>query len=390
MNLNILFWIAGAKQNSKGLCPIYVRITIAGKRTEISTNIFAKPKDWDDKKKRIKGSEEITKLQNQRITQFEAEINRIHLYLEQTRQTITGERIKKLLFQNPQKTFLEVYAEMLEQKELLINIEYTPRTIEIYQTNFNHCKAFLKKSKQEAIAITEVKTKFLKDYELYLKTIVKASHNYAVRILRNVKQVVEFAIVSEYIESNPLTAIKIKSKDYLKPRIYLTPEELQKIKDFDFQNPTFAKIKDLFLFQCYTGFSYSDLTSFKFKEHTVIHEGKKFISKKRDKKHTGTAQMLPLFNDALALLEKYSYQMPIISNQTYNRIIKEIATVVGISKNLTTHVARRTAAMYWLNDENLPFEIVAQMLGHETDKTTRKYYAEMLIKKIAKIFKDRK
>lgn len=388
MNLNILFWLAVAKQNQKGLCPIYIRMTIQGKRTEISTNIFCAPKDWDTAKKRIKGSDEVTKLQNQRLTQFEAEINKVHLHLEQTQQTISGEKVKKLLFQKAQKTFLEVYEEMMNQKELLIDIEYTPRTLEIYQTNFTHCKNFLKKTKQEGISIADVKTKFLNDYQIYLKTVVKASHNYCVRILRNVKQVIEFAIINEYIEASPLTAIKLKSKESGKKRVYLTYEEIEKVKNYKFANPTMQKTKDLFLFQCYTGFSYADLVTFKFEKHVIDFEGDKFIDKQRVKKQNGTAQMLPLFDSALELLEKHNYQLPIISNQTYNRIIKEIAVVVGIEKNLTTHVARRTAAMFWLNDKNLSFEIVAQMLGHDTDKTTRKYYAEMLIKKIAKIFKN--
>ncbi len=377
-----MFWLANAKKNKKGLCPIYIRITISGKRTEISTNIFVNPANWDSHKKKIKGSEELVQLQNKRLTQFEAEINRIHLTLEQHSQTVSGEKIKSLLFQKPALTFLEVYQKMIEEKEMLIGIEYTARTLEIYQTNLNHCKDFLRKTKQEQIAVADTKTKFIKEYEHYLKTVVKASHNYAVRILRNIKQVVQYAIAHEYVESSPLLAVQFKTKESKKNRVYLTHEEMNLITNHTFVNPTLQKIADLFIFQCLTGFSYADIATFKFDADTTKHNNRVFIEKQRQKKQEGTPQMLPIVTQAMQILEKYQMKLPIISNQTYNRIIKEIAAVVGITKNLTTHVARRTAAMYWLNDKDISFEIVAQMLGHESDRTTRKYYAHILIAKI--------
>lgn len=385
--ISILFWLAGAKKNKKGLCPIYIRITIGGERTDISTGIMVKPEDWDGVNKRVIGKSDIVELQNKRLVHFESEINRIHLYLEQNRQIISGNSVKRLLFQGDMPSFVDLYQKMIKDKSLLVGTEFTARTIEIYQTNFNHCKDFLRQTNQFHITIGEVRTKFIKEYEMYLKTVVKASHNYCMRILRNVKQVIRYAIAYEYIEHSPLIAVQFKMNKSRKKREYLTALELDLIRKYHFQNPTFAKIQDLFLFQCATGFSYADLISFSFGEHTIDYEGKRFIEKQRKKREYGTSAILPLFDEAVSILEKYNYQLPIISNQTYNRLLKEMGKVVNVEKRFTTHIARRTAAMYWLNDKSFPLDLVAQMLGHESEKTTKEYYAHILLKTIAEKFK---
>ena len=73
--------------------------------------------------------------------------------------------------------------------------------------------------------------------------------------------------------------------------------------------------------------------------------------------------------------------MPEIANGNYNAYLKEIAVIVGIGKNLTTHVARRTAAMLFL-EHHCDLDTVAKMCGHNNAKMTKKYYTKIRIQRI--------
>ncbi len=88
------------------------------------------------------------------------------------------------------------------------------------------------------------------------------------------------------------------------------------------------------------------------------------------------------FETARNILAKYNGCLPIVTNQTYNRFLKEVAAILGITKRLTTHVVRKTTAMQWLNAGVLE-ETVVRMLGHNTTKQL-KIYAQVEEKKIAK------
>ena len=74
--------------------------------------------------------------------------------------------------------------------------------------------------------------------------------------------------------------------------------------------------------------------------------------------------------------------MPILSNQKRNAYLKEIATVCGINKELTFHIARHTFATTVTLSNGVSIETVSKMLGHTNLKTTQ-HYAKILDKKIS-------
>jgi site-specific recombinase XerD len=75
--------------------------------------------------------------------------------------------------------------------------------------------------------------------------------------------------------------------------------------------------------------------------------------------------------------------LPVYSNQKYNAYLKEIASVCGIKKNLTTHLARHTFATTVTLSKGVPIESVSKMLGHRSLKTTQ-IYAKVLDEKVEK------
>ena len=201
------------------------------------------------------------------------------------------------------------------------------------------------------------------------------------------KSFIKDALHQGLLKSDPYNTFKPKRGKHKDP-IYLTEHELNCLINSDISNlvegDRLVKVKDLFVFQCLTGLAYVDLAKFKPSEIEEV-DGYKVIKSNRSK--TDQSFISVLLPEALTILEKYNYDLPIISNQKYNDYLKLLALYIVdennvqiIKKNLTTHVARHTYATYLLN-KNVPIEIVARCMGHSNTKMTQ-HYAKMMGKTV--------
>jgi integrase len=169
--------------------------------------------------------------------------------------------------------------------------------------------------------------------------------------------------------------------------VFLESIDLERLKSYEFKKESQRIAADLFVFQCYTGFSYSDLMSFESKQHLIKGtDGKDWIRKRRIK--TAVEAHLPLFEEARIILEKYKYELPKMILATYNRLLVRIANELSMSK-ITSHVARKTACMLFL-ESGLDFDSIALMVGHSTAETTRNFYAKVRPVRIINQLKDSK
>ena len=75
--------------------------------------------------------------------------------------------------------------------------------------------------------------------------------------------------------------------------------------------------------------------------------------------------------------------LAVTSNARFNAYLKEIADVVGIEKRLTHHIARKTYASTELLFNNVPMEIVSELLGHSNMSITQDYYGKVGMKKVS-------
>jgi integrase/recombinase XerD len=176
-----------------------------------------------------------------------------------------------------------------------------------------------------------------------------------------------------------------KSKRVNKEVVFLSPEELSELEKHDFTQPRLKFVKDLFVFCCYTGLPYNELMNLK-KRHIVKgFDGNLWIKIKRDK--TSKELSIPILPKAESILNVYQNEdemvFPRISNQNYNSYLKEIGGIVGIEKNLTTHMARKTFASTVLLYNDVPMEIVSELLGHSNMKVTQESYGKVVQKKIS-------
>lgn len=163
---------------------------------------------------------------------------------------------------------------------------------------------------------------------------------------------------------------------------FLDKEELQRVEEAKMPTESIARVRDLFLLQCFTGLSYSDLMAFDFTKVKTAY-GQQIYTAERKK--TGVQFTVPILPKTLAILERYGYELPKISNEQYNLRLKIMAEAAHIDKPLASHWGRRTCGMVLLN-EGFSIEVVAKVLGHANIKTTQEAYARILDDTVAREF----
>ena len=179
---------------------------------------------------------------------------------------------------------------------------------------------------------------------------------------------------------------------------YLSLEEISNLENVVLENPNLDRIRDIFLFCCYTGLSYIDL-KYLSKEHILKdNEDSFFIRKPRQK--TGHDSVIPLLPAVKRILQKYSktddirdFQWQVLSNQKMNQRLKRIATLARVSKSLHMHLARHSFATTVTLCNGVPLESVSQMMGHSSLRQTQHYAKIVPLKlktdmdKISELFK---
>lgn len=189
------------------------------------------------------------------------------------------------------------------------------------------------------------------------------------------------AYASQLIDTDPYQTIKL-DHGTSESRKFLNKEELKRMEETPLEDLCLDRVRDMFLFCCYTGLAYADLSKFDFNE-AIYSDGMYRIRDYRTK--TGTEYNISLVKKAMDILEKYNYQLPIISNQKYNAYLKVVGSFCEIKKRLTSHVARHTFATTVTLGNGVRIEVVSKMLGHTNIQTTQ-IYAKVFQEEVDKEF----
>lgn len=266
-------------------------------------------------------------------------------------------------------TFLEYYEEKAENRKHGISATAQGRYDLVLKTlqEFGKIMTFSDLTEKNIIA-----------FEKYLikKGIMATSryHNYH----KYIKRFIVEAQRDGLMKHNPYDTVRLDKGDYDNSiEKCLTLDDVKKLQGVPMEE-RLGRVRDLFVFHCYTCLSYSDLAKFEAKKIEEV-DGKKYYSGKRGK--TKVRFTIPMLQPALEILEKYKNKLPIISNVKYNAYLKEVAEAAGIHKHLTTHWARHTGATLLLN-AGVPIEVVSKVCGHSNTQITQKIYAKMLSKTI--------
>ncbi|RLJ97915.1 site-specific integrase [Tenacibaculum discolor] len=381
--IHILFLIQRNKVNKRGGTPLRCRITYNKQRKDFSLGLFVNPNYWDSKKQKLLNKAENYNIVNTQLSLISQKINEAFLLLQLQKNDFNVDDIySQYKGENTrvEKTLLELYDIHNEQTKKLIGIDFKEVSWDRYVENKRKVEKFIKfKYKRNDIKLNKLNLKFINDLEYYYKTELKLSQATINRSLQRVKKIVQFGIDENYLEKNPFSLYK--STKHKVELIYLTTEELKDLEEFKFNQVRLAQIRDLFVFCCYTGLAYQEMSSLR-AEHVVKgFDNDYWIEMHRQK--TSSKIAIPLLPKAKLLLKKYGYNLPKISNQKFNSYLKEIADIVGINKKLTHHVARKTFATTVLLYNGVSMEVVSELLGHSRLQVTQEHYAKVVRKKVS-------
>jgi len=368
-----------AKQKSDGTYPIYIRATLEGKRIELSTGVFVPFESWDNIKQQVKRKHSNAKLLNNQLGKVISKINETYYQLEALGEDFDVYMIKERLACTPQYNLVKTFQLVLDAIEKKVGFGYAYGTFKHYKTTLNRLKYFLKETyAKEDITLNKVNYNFINSFDTYLKITHKVSANSAGKYHKQLKKVLNDAVAMNLLDKNPYLNFKIKN--HQGNRDYLTLEEVNIIEKKEFSFTRINIVRDIFIFACYTGLSYTDISQLA-PEHIIIaDDGEEWIVIDRAK--TDTRCRIPLLPKAKAMIEKYKEfpinnskgrLLPINSNQKMNAYLKEIADICNINKNLSMHVARHTFATSVTLANGVPIETVSKMLGHHSIKTTQIY-----------------
>lgn len=393
--LHILFVLDKFKTNAKGLAPLRCRITYKGERKIFSPNIFILPKFWDNKRQLAKPPDSDNSQINTKISLIRQDVNQAFLLLKiQEKDFSVDDIYRQFKGETIAKEYglLEFYNLWLERQKKLIGIEIKQSTYDKFIYIKKDVESFIKyQFKKSDVKLKDLGYSFVQEFEYYLKTEKLHQQVTINKAIQRLKKVVNQAVIGRHIDRNPFE--EHKPKKVIPKIVFLTQEELDKLFKKNFTSETLNIVKDCYLFCCYTGLAYKEMFELKWSDLITKPDGIIWIHKERGK--TGKTFSVPLIlPKALEIMEKYKsesdFVLPRITNQSFNRLLKEIATAISISKNLTHHTARKTFASTVLLNNDIPIEIVSQLLGHSKISTTQEYYAQFMPEKLSDSLKDLK
>lgn len=390
--ITILFVISANKINQKGLCPLNCRITFNKERKQFTTGFFVNPNYWENKLQKVNSRDSNYKFINAQIEQIQTKINNIILVfqlqggecsLDNIYNKYIGLKIKK------KEYVLSYYKQYLSKIKKLVGLEIKDNTYNKFVYVGNHLEAFLKwKFKKTDFPLEELSLQFLDDFDYYLKTEKKQEQITINKTIQRLRTPIKQAISEGYLDRDPF--ILHKSKTVRKTVIFLTTEELKTLEEAVLQQKRLSTIQDLFIFCCYTGLAFYEMAHLE-KQHILIgFDGINWIQMKREK--TQRQISIPILPKAQEIIEKYQTVsnriFPPISNQKFNSYLKEIADITGIGKRLTHHIARKTFASTVLLYNDVPMEIVSELLGHSNMVITQESYGKVVQKKVSEEIKN--
>jgi integrase/recombinase XerD len=381
--LSILFLLQKVRINKQGKCPIRCRVTYLKTRKIFSTGLFINPDYWDSGKQKASPPSTESITLNNKLSLIYHQIDRAFLMLQILPNDFDVDDIYRKYKGEDSKeeiTILGAYDLHNSKTEKLIGIDFNQLSWSRYVQSRRKVALFITKFyKRKDVRLNDLDLKFIQDLEYFFKTELKLKQATVYRSIQRVKKIIQFAISENYLQKDPFHLYKNKKHKTI--IVYLTDEELKQLEKHTFSQPRLQQVKDLFIFCCYTGLAYAEMSSLTTKNIEIGFDGNEWIQMIRKKTNRKIA--VPVLPKAKEILEKYNNELPTISNQKFNSYLKEISALLSIDKKLTHHIARKTIATTVLLYNNVPMEIVSELLGHSNMNVTQSHYGKVVQKKVS-------
>ena len=401
--MKVSFHLRKDKVNKEGLMPVRMLITAKDcKIFKVIKGVNSKEALWDKRSERLNSPKKNTSYNyhieyNKIIDEKEDEVKKLFRYILLNNINPTKSYILEKLENGLQKVNL-THAFFSSFNEFITSSKTTkvPRTIKSYVTTFNFLKDY-ENFTNSKLTFESIDNTFFEKLQDYTFLERQNKNSYFAFIIKVLKTFMNWSLDKEY-HSN-LKFKKFKAREDETEVIYLTMDELMRLYNHNFESDRLNQVRDMYVFNSVTGLRISDYKAIKAsdikKDHLVVT-----IQKTR-----ANNTKIPLNKFSIEILERYKdtihEPLPIISDQKFNKYIKECCKIVEIDtlitktrfvgqkriditipkyKLITSHTARKT---FVTNSLVLGMKemVVRNITGHKKEESFRRYV------KIAEDFK---
>ncbi len=388
-------FIVRTNRRDKNNCvPIYAKININGQVLMLSLNHKIKSTDWDGRKELPKQKDKQNEIIKNAIESFKSRIYYAYSKIVASNIEMSASNLKFAIIGKTEviksHSLLETVVAHNINFESLIGIKYSKGSYKNYKTSLKYLTEFVPYYlKRKDIPLKDVDYSFCEAFFTFLTTEKSCQMNGANKQLQRLKKIVNEGVKKGFIVNNPIANYKLEYTPVTKTALDLN--EINMIQNLKLNRNVLNNVKDIFLFQCYTGLSYSDVQQLSI--INIVDQGDNIFWIKMNRQKTKIPFSVPLLEPALKILRKYGFGgeishplLPVLSNQKMNDNLKIIQELAGITKNLTTHLARHSFATTITLGNGIPLETVSRMLGH-TKLSTTQIYAKVHDEKIGRDMK---
>lgn len=383
----ILFYLKRNAPKSNGLVPVMCRITVNGKISQFSCKLDVDEKHWDVKTGRMTGRSVVVLEANRMLDKIRVGINKAYQDICDKDNYVTAEKVRNafLGMGMNHETLLAVFRQHNEDYAKQVGKIKSQRSYWKYCTVYNHLSEFIRQRyKVSDIALKELAPAFITDFELFLRTEKNHCTNTIWSYMMPFKRIIYMSINNGWLQRDPFYAYSITKEET--KRGFLSKEEIKMLIEGSFKKKSYELIRDLFIFCCFTGLSWTDMANLTKENLQTSFDGHLWIKTNRQK--TGTETSLRLLEVPLRIIKKYEgccedgKLLPVPCYPNCKNGIKVIAKKCGIEKNVTWHMSRHSFATTVCLSNDMPIETLSKMLGHRSIRTTQ-IYAKITAEKVS-------
>ena len=388
-----LFPNESKKSKKTGKIPVYLRVTIAGRKAECKTNCLITGLDlqhWNPISQRVDLPKSITNIH---LNAIEAEYDKViaqntlhinNMHPVKIIDAILQRKSKK----ETQNSIILDYVNRYNSSTIQKKASLSAGTKNNYNKAIKHFEKFMNLEKYSKITFVEFEFYHAKKFLDYLlndnEKINKKGmkEESALGIVKKFRTIFDEAVENNLMPKNHFKALKIKFKPIEKPRFSI--ENVKSLYKLDQKNISKHEelCRDLILFSTFTGLAFTDTTQLEKSAIEKWSTGEIKLSRPRTK----TSEQVELFltNPAINLIEKYkchplvqtkNYILPTINNSSYNKTLKLIAIKAGINFKVTTHTGRHSFRQLLGEADVVEDAVIKRMMGHRRrDQIDAGYY----------------
>lgn len=384
----VLFYLKRNEVKKDGQVPVMCRITVDGSISQFSCKATVDPKLWDLSAGRASGRSDQAVAVNRKLDAVRVGVNKHYTEIFEREGYVSAEKVKNAYLGLDQKrlTLLQVYKDFLEDFEKLQKSgSRSKSTLYKYRRTYGLLEEFIKyKFNRKDIALKEIQPAFITDFDFFLRVEKGHAHNTVWVNQMPLRKMVTIAVNKGWLHRDPFWEYEITSEET--DRGFLSEEELAALMNATFTRKKQEVVRDMFIFSCFTGFSFRDLKNLTVGNLQTGFDGHPWIITRRQK--TNVSSNVWLLDVPLQIIEKYrgtaksDKLLPVPCYETLRTQIKGIAKTCGIAREVTWHQSRHTYATTVCLTNGVSMESLRKTMGHTSIRTTE-IYGKILDKKVS-------